>query len=104
MRAFGEYIVVQPQAAKEESEGGIVLPNQQQDPIGTVVSIGHHVDAEDKTDYDRETNDFKTTVTYLKEGDRVIFNGVAASPISVNGVDYVVLNEGDILVVLEDGK
>jgi chaperonin GroES len=106
MKAFGEFVVLKVEEASTKSEGGIVLPEQarQQDPIGTVVSIGHHVDAQDQEGWNAETKKWETIIRHIQEGDRVIFNAVAASRIEVKGEEYVVLNEGDILVVLEEDE
>lgn len=106
MKAFGEFVVLKVAEAKTMSDGGIALPegSQQQDPIGTVVSIGHRVEMEREGHLDKETGDWVIDEYTIQVGDRVIFNGLAASTVQVRGQEYVVLNEDDILVVLEEDE
>jgi chaperonin GroES len=86
VNTHGEKVVVQQQLSKLETEGGIALPetSQQKLPIGTVVCVGEKV-------------------TVVQPGNRVQFNGYAGASVTVKNQDYLVLDQEDILIVLENG-
>lgn len=75
-----------------KTESGIYLATQQtQTPnTGTVTAVGPG----------RILNTGELIPVALNEGDRVVFNQYAGSKISLDGQEYLILREGDILGVL----
>jgi len=74
-------VVVQPKAAEEVTASGIVLPdtaNKEKPEQGTVISTG---------------NDCKS----VKAGDIVLFKKYSPTEVKLDGVEYFILDEEDIL-------
>lgn len=74
------------------TESGIFLATQQtqQPNTGAVAFVGPG----------RLLNTGEVIPVALKEGDRVIFNQYSGTKISLDGQEYLVLREGDILGVI----
>lgn len=75
-----------------KTESGIILATQptQQPNTGTVTAVGPG----------RILNSGETIPVALKEGDRVVFNQYSGTKISLDGQEYLILREGDILGVI----
>jgi len=82
-------VVVEPMSAEETTAGGIVLPDsaQEKPQRGTVVAVGPG-----KLLDSGERGDLSVTV-----GDEVIFGKYGGSEIEVEGNEYKILRESDIL-------
>lgn len=76
----------------EKTKGGIVLPDsaQEKPKEGEIVAVGAG-----------KTNDKgeKSALT-VKVGDKVIFTSYAGTEIKIDGEDYLVMREDDILAVI----
>ncbi len=77
---------------KEETEGGIVLPDTAKDDDkkpqqGKIIALGNQVGKEVDID--------------LKVGDLVVFDKYAGSKVNIEDEEYVILNIEDVLAVLE---
>jgi chaperonin GroES len=83
---------VEPDAAEEKSSGGIILPDtaQEKPQQGTVVAIGPG-----------KASDAGTIVDMtVKAGDKVLYGKYSGTEITLEGTDYVIMRESDILAVL----
>jgi chaperonin GroES len=82
-------VVVEPMSAEETTAGGIVLPDsaQEKPQRGTIVAVGPG-----KLLDSGERGDLSVTV-----GDEVIFGKYGGSEIEVDGSEYKILRESDIL-------
>ncbi len=82
-------VVVEPMSAEETTAGGIVLPDsaQEKPQRGTVVAVGPG-----KLLDSGERGELSVTV-----GDEVIFGKYGGSEIEVDGSEYKILRESDIL-------
>lgn len=87
MKAHGKKVVVKQDVTRAETEGGIALPDsaRRKLPVGTVVATGEQV-------------------ALLEVGDRVQFNGYSGATITIKDQDYIVLDQEDILITLEEGE
>ncbi len=81
MTAYGKHIIVEPQKAKEKSDGGIIYPDsvKKLPNRGTVVSVGS---AED-----------------LKRGDEVWFSSYSGDEFEQDGKIFRILGIESILAV-----
>ena len=79
--------------AKETTAGGIVLPDTAKDKPqkGKVIAVGDG----------RITRDGKRRELQVKVGDQVLFTSYAGNEVSVDGEEYLIMSEDDILAVLE---
>lgn len=82
-------VVVEPMSAEETTAGGIVLPDsaQEKPQRGTIVAVGPG-----KLLDSGERGELSVTV-----GDEVIFGKYGGSEIEVDGNEYKILRESDIL-------
>lgn len=91
MQTHGTKVILQQAISAPVTEGGIVLPEstKQKLPTGTIICMGSDVKCG------------PLGTGFLGIGTRVQFNAYSGSAIVVNGQDYLVLDEEDILVILE---
>ena len=92
VKPLGDRVLVQRVEAEEKTKGGIILPDtaKEKPKEGKVLSVGEgKVNAEGK----------RTALT-VKEGDRVLFTSYAGTDIKLDGQDYIIMREEDILAIL----
>lgn len=78
---LGENVVVTPQEMDAMTKSGIVLPetaNKERPQIGTVTAVGDKVES-------------------LTVGDKVIFKKYGPTEFELNGTEYLILEEEDVL-------
>ncbi len=89
---LGENVVIKRLEAETTTRGGIVLPDsaRQKPQQGRVLSVG---DGHLMQNGSRSPHQ-------VKEGDRVLFTGYAGTEVAVDGVDLLIVDEGEILAVV----
>ena len=92
LKPLADRIVVKRLEAANTTKGGIVLPDsaKEKPKEGEIVAIGSGKILESG-----ETQDFQ-----VKVGDRVMFSSYAGTEVSVDGVDYLITSESDVLAVV----
>src|SRR5438128_2545289 len=90
---LNDKIVVKRLEAEEKTAGGIVLPDsaKEKPKQGKVLSLG-----DGKLLDNGERAPFQ-----VKEGDRVLFTSYAGNEVSLDGEEYLVMTEDDILAVID---
>src|ERR1700761_640805 len=80
-------VIVQPAVAEEKTTGGIIIPdNAKEKPQrGTVLAAGPGK---------------KDEPTMVKAGDTVLYGKYAGTEITVEGRDYIIMRESDILAII----
>jgi len=93
VRPLGDRILVQRLEAEEKTKGGIVLPDtaKEKPKEGKVVSVGRG----------RITDEGKTVPLNVKEGDKILFSSYAGTDIKIEGEEYLILREEDVLGIIE---
>ena len=91
---LGDRILVERLEAEEKTSGGIVLPDsaQEKPKEGRVLAVGSG-----KVLDSGERSEFQ-----VKKGDRIIFASYAGTDVSVDGTDYLVMREEDVLAVVRE--
>ncbi len=94
LRPLADRVILQRAEAEEKTAGGILLPESAKDKPkeGKVVAVGEGRMLDDGT---RQ----KMTV---KVGDRVLFTSYAGTEVKVQGEEYLIMSESDILAIIED--
>ncbi|MBL8865375.1 MAG: co-chaperone GroES [Gemmataceae bacterium] len=89
---LNEKIVVQRMEAEDKTAGGIILPdNAKEKPKqGKILSLG-----EGKMLENGQRAPFQ-----VKVGDKVLFTSYAGSEVTVDGKEYLVMSEDDILAIV----
>ena len=92
IRPLGEMVVVKMTEAEETTKSGIVLPGtaKEQPQMAEVVEVGPGGIVDGK-----EVN------MELKVGDKVIARKYAGTEIKLEGQEYIVLRQADILGIVE---
>ncbi len=85
-------VVVQRLEAEETTGGGIVLPDtaKEKPQKGTVVTVGPG----------RTLDDGSRSGLEVKEGDTVLFGRYSGTEITIDGEDYLIMKESELLAVL----
>jgi len=93
IQPLGERIVVQRVEAEEKTAGGIVLPDtaKEKPKQGKIVSVGSGTLKDDGT---REPLE-------VKKGDKVLFESYAGTEVTVDGKEYLIMRQSDVLAVVE---
>ncbi|GAB2814145.1 hypothetical protein GCM10027043_12670 [Ferruginibacter profundus] len=80
-------VIVKPAAAEEKSAGGIIIPDtaKEKPQRGVVLAAGPGKKDEPVT---------------VKAGDTVLYGKYAGTEISVEGQDYLIMRESDILAIV----
>ncbi len=93
IRPLQDRILVQPILEKEVRKGGIIIPDSAKEkPIeGRVKAVG--------TGKLRE--DGQRTAPDVKVGDKVLYGKYSGTDIKIDGEDFLLMREDDILGVLE---
>ena len=89
-----DHVIVKPVAEDEVTKSGIVLPDtvdKERPEKGEVVSIGPG----------KLLDNGQRAPMSVKAGDRVMFKKYSPDEIKVDGEEYLVISEGDIMLILE---
>jgi chaperonin GroES len=93
-RPLHDRVLIQRIEQEDTTRGGIIIPDTAKEkPMqGEVIAVGPGAKAEDGT----------VTPLDVKKGDRVLYGKFAGTEINIDGEDYLVLRESDIMGILED--
>jgi chaperonin GroES len=89
---IGERVVVKPAAKEEVTKSGIVIPDtaKEKPQEGTVIAVGSG----------RLLDNGDRAPVEVKVGDRVLFAKYGGTEFKLEGEEYLVLKENDILAVV----
>ncbi|MGL5347922.1 MAG: co-chaperone GroES [Peptostreptococcaceae bacterium] len=92
IRPLADRVVIKKVEAEEKTASGIVLPGaaKEQPQMAEVVEVGPG-----------GIVDGKEIVMELAVGDRVIFQKYAGTEVKIEGNEYTILRQSDILAVIE---
>jgi chaperonin GroES len=92
IRPVGDRVVVKPTAKEEVTKSGIVIPDtaKEKPQEGTVIAVGSGrlLDNGDRAPID------------VREGDRILFAKYGGTEFKLDGEEYLVLKENDILAII----
>lgn len=90
---LNDKIVVKRLEAEEKTAGGILLPDSAKEKPrqGKILSIGEGklLDSGSRAKFQ------------VKEGDRVLFSAYAGNEVNVDGDEYLIMSEDDVLAILD---
>ena len=92
IRPLGDKVIVKRVEAEEVTAGGIVLPDsaKEKPKRGIILAIGNG----------RLLDDGTRSEMQVKKNDEVIFTSYAGTEIKVDGDEYMIMDESDILGVM----
>src|SRR5665811_2011365 len=87
VKPLADRVLVEPAAAEQKTAGGIIIPDtaKEKPQKGTVIAIG---------------NGKKDEPLTVKVGDQVLYGKYSGTEITVEGKDYLIMRESDILAVI----
>lgn len=87
MKPISDRVVIKTAPAEEKTKGGIIIPDtaKEKPQRGEVVAVGPGKDGNLMT---------------VQKGDIVLYGKYAGQEISIEGQDYIIMREDDILVIL----
>lgn len=97
VRPLADRILVRRIEEKESIRGGIIIPDtaKEKPQEGEVVAVGPG----------RLTDDGKRISLEVKKGDRILIGKYSGTDVKIEGTEYVILREDDVLGVLSgEGK
>lgn len=88
MKPINDRVVVKPFPAEEKTTGGIIIPDtaKEKPQKGEIVAVGPGKDGNLMT---------------VQVGDVVLYGKYGGQELSYEGVDYLIMREDDILVILD---
>jgi chaperonin GroES len=92
IRPLGDKVIVQRVEAEEKTAGGIVLPDsaKEKPKRGVILAVGTG----------RLLDDGTRSLMQLNKNDEVLFTSYAGTEIKVDGEEYMIMDESDILGIV----
>ena len=93
IRPLADRVIVQRLEAESVTTGGIFLPEsaKEKPQRGKVVSVGKG----------RALDDGSLCEMQVKKGDSVLFTSYAGTEVKLDGKEYLIMNESDIMAIVE---
>lgn len=93
LRPLGDKVVVQPTQREETTKSGIVLPDtaKEKPQEGKIIAVGTG----------RVLDNGERATLEVQEGQKVLYAKYAGTEVKLDGEEYLILSEKDILAVLE---
>ena len=93
IRPLQDRVIVQRVQEEEKTKGGIIIPDtaKEKPQEGKVVAVGKG----------KVGDDGKVTPLDVKAGDRILFGKYSGTEVKIDGEDFLIMREDDILGVRE---
>lgn len=91
---LGDKVLVKRLEAEEKTKGGILLPDtaKEKPKEGKVIAVGSG----------RLLDNGKRAEFQVKKGDRILFSSYAGTEIKIDGEEYLLMPEEDILAIVKE--
>ena len=93
IRPLHDRLIVKRLEEEEKTKGGIIIPDTAKEkPIeGEVIAVGEGVVKKDGAKIPME----------VKKGDRILFAKYAGTEVKIDGEEYLMMRENEVLAILE---
>ncbi len=93
IRPLNDRVLVQRMEEETKTKGGIIIPDtaKEKPAEGKVVAVGNG----------RLGDDGKRVALEVKKGDRVLFSKYGGTEVKVEGEEYLIMREDDMLGIIE---
>ena len=94
IRPLADKVLVQRLEAETKTAGGIVLPDtaKEKPQKGKIINVGEGKLLDDGT----------VRKVQVKKGDIVLFTSYAGTEIKIEGKEYLIMDESDIMAIIEN--
>lgn len=91
-KPLGDRVLIKPLEAKEQTRGGILLPEtaKEKPQEGEIIAAGEG----------KKTSEGKLIPLVLKVGNKVLYGKYTGTEITIEGVEYLIAKEDDVLGIL----
>lgn len=92
LKPLGDHVIVKPMESEERTKSGIVLPDTAKEkPMeGEIIAVGPG-----------RYEEGKKIPMEVKVGDKVIFSEFGGQKLKMEGEEYLILRESDILAIVK---
>ncbi len=96
LRPLHDRILVQRIEEEEQKVGGIIIPDsaKEKPQQGKVVAVGNG----------KADKDGKRIALDVKQGETILFGKYSGQEVRVDGEDYLIMREDEVLAVIDGGK
>ena len=96
LKPLGDRVVVEHVEQADRSAGGVFLPDtaKEKPQEGKVLAIGSGRTLDNGTKVPME----------VKVGDRILYSKYSGSEVKIEGTEYLIISEKDVLAILTDAK
>ena len=93
IKPLHDRVLVEPLDAEEKSAGGIIIPDTAKEkPMeGKIVAVGNG----------SKNDEGKVAPLDVKTGDRILYGKWSGTEVKVDGDDFLIMKESDIMGVIE---
>jgi len=93
LRPLNDRILVERVAEESTTKGGIIIPDsaKEKPAEGMVVSVGNG----------KMNEDGNRIPVEIKEGDRILFGKYSGTEVKIEGTEYLIMREDDVLGIIE---
>ncbi len=93
IKPLSDRILVRRLEAEDKTKGGIIIPDtaKEKPREGKIVAVGDG----------RIDEDGKKRPLAVKAGDKVLFNSYAGTDIKIDGEEFLIMKEEDVLGIIE---
>ncbi|HRK02772.1 MAG TPA: co-chaperone GroES [Oligoflexia bacterium] len=92
VKPLHDRILVKRLSEEEKTKGGIIIPDtaKEKPAEGQVMAVGAG----------RRTEDGKLISLEVKKGDKILFGKYSGTEIKIDGADYLIMREDDVLGIM----
>jgi chaperonin GroES len=93
IRPLADKVIVQRMEAENKTAGGIVLPDsaKEKPQRGKIIAVGDGKMLEDGSRAEMS----------VKKGQEVLFTSYAGTEVKIDGKEYLIMDESDIMAIIE---
>ena len=93
IRPLADKVIVQRLEAEAKTAGGIVLPDsaKEKPQRGKIIAVGEG----------KQLDDGGRAPMSVKEGQEVLFTSYAGTEVKIDGKEYLIMDESDIMAIIE---
>ncbi len=94
LQPLGDRVLIEPMEAEDKTEGGIYIPDtaKEKQQKGRIVAVGKG----------RVQEDGKLVPLEVKVDDKVIYGRYSGTEIKIQGSEFLILKEEDILGIIKE--
>lgn len=93
LKPLGDRIILEPIPQEDQTKGGVFLPDtaKEKPQRGRVVAVGNG----------KTTDDGKKISMEVQVGNEVLYGKYSGTEVKIEGVEYLILSEKDVLAIIQ---